>query len=528
MSRTLTTVLHLLVEALAGTGKTTTLEWCLRQKLPRGITPSPEQADIIAAAKDIFFPGSRGKKRTIAVQAFNKSISLEMESRIGDIAEVRTCNAFGHRAWSDYIGVKRLDVRSYKSSMIFRDLPAISSLPYKDRIRLESPVSDIIDLLKSNYRPGDYFAVEEYATYERCEQIARTFGIEFDSDIHQYVVDVLNISVNDEQWHKIIDYNDQLFLPLWFDIPLPKFDILGIDEVQDLNAAKQEIASRMGEQLFPIGDSHQAIYAFAGADSRSIASLSEIMGIADGNVHVLPLTETRRCSRTVVQEANRYVPDLRAHESNRIGEVGYVEESDFITTLESHIPSKEHTRMVISTTNAPLTKLAFSLIAKEVRCFIQGRDLGASLKRRITETGERDLSRAIDKADSNFEKKIIRLSRVPFPSDDKIQAVRDQQHCLHTITDKCTTIDQFNKKVDELFKEYGSPTDIRLTTAHKSKGLEARHVNIVNPHRLGVPFSKDPTPIEVEQARNLAYVAITRSEDTLHYVSPASNSEFSD
>jgi superfamily I DNA/RNA helicase len=55
-----------------------------------------------------------------------------------------------------------------------------------------------------------------------------------------------------------------------------------------------------------------------------------------------------------------------------------------------------------------------------------------------------------------------------------------------------------------------------LSTIHKCKGLEWPHVAILDPWLMPSKFAEQEW--EKQQEHNLSYVAITRAQQTLHYV----------
>ncbi len=116
-----------------------------------------------------------------------------------------------------------------------------------------------------------------------------------------------------------IDYPDMIYLPLVLDLVQKRFPLLFVDEAQDLNFAQQEMVVRAGHRLVLVGDPHQAIYGFAGADDVAMKTMEKYLGSTKRGVETYPLTVTRRCSTSVVKEAQKIVPDFHAHEDNTVG-----------------------------------------------------------------------------------------------------------------------------------------------------------------------------------------------------------------
>ena len=92
---------------------------------------------------------------------------------------------------------------------------------------------------------------------------------------------------------------------------------------------------------------------------------------------------------------------------------------------------------------------------------------------------------------------------------------RDQAETLLCILDHC---EQDPKKIafqiEKIFTD--NVEGIVFCTIHKAKGLEAKNIFILNPELLPHPMAKRDW--QIEQEMNLKYVAITRSLDTLTWV----------
>lgn len=504
----------LLVDAKAGTGKTTTAMFGLGVKVPKGMKMSDEQKEIIKLMRSF-------KWESCAAQAFNRDIAEELKGRVPEGVTAATCNSFGNTAWLAHLkrlhgDTKRVKVDAFKSNSLFREIA--TRIPYKERMKLEGSVCGLVNHCKS-------YLIDPVAEENRVRWLADRFDLDLDAQILDYVQQVFKMGLDGTN---VIDYNDQIFLPIWHGVRIPKYDLVLVDELQDLNVAKQEFAFRMaGKYIVGIGDVNQAIYGFSGADSDAMTHFSiRMLEATDSGTDLgcagytkLPLTITRRNPKSVVREANRYVPELRAADDAEEGIVESVKESSFIDDL---CEDKEG-RMILCRVNAPLASLAFRLIARNRRCFIQGKDIGSGIKSTVKSTKEDNLSRAVGKAIEKINKKIEEIQKKPFPDESKVESLKDRVYCIQFLSDGCTSIDQFCGKVDSLFKDSGAPGDHQLSSVHKSKGLEKKHVCIYKPSKLpflpGMRKNRDGTPgFQAQQERNLAYVAYTRSMYQLSFV----------
>jgi superfamily I DNA/RNA helicase len=130
---------------------------------------------------------------------------------------------------------------------------------------------------------------------------------------------VLRASNNDI---RTIDFDDMLYLPVLLDCPFDHMDFIFVDEAQDTNDIQLEVIDRLCKQvdgavaafardfnlptdkkatrLFFVGDSHQAIYGFRGANSDSMTKIRDRYNCIE-----MPLSVSFRCSQAVVAEARK-------------------------------------------------------------------------------------------------------------------------------------------------------------------------------------------------------------------------------
>ena len=87
------------------------------------------------------------------------------------------------------------------------------------------------------------------------------------------------------------------------------------------------------------------------------------------------------------------------------------------------------------------------------------------------------------------------------------------------------SIKDIEKYIDELFSDEHSP--ITLSTVHRSKGLEADRIFIIKPEDLPLTW-RNQLDWQLEQERNLLYVALTRSRSELYVVGNPSWLSFSE
>jgi ATP-dependent exoDNAse (exonuclease V) beta subunit len=96
-----------------------------------------------------------------------------------------------------------------------------------------------------------------------------------------------------------------------------------------------------------------------------------------------------------------------------------------------------------------------------------------------------------------------------------VQSRYDTISSLTTIAAGCNNVTELINRINRIYSR--SNTGICLSTIHKAKGLEANNVHIIC--RSVMPQKYAKTKSEIQQERNLIYVAITRAKHKLCYVS---------
>ena len=102
-----------------------------------------------------------------------------------------------------------------------------------------------------------------------------------------------------------IDFDDMLYMPVMYNIAFDHYNYVFVDEAQDTNDIQLEILSRLCAprcRFVAVGDPHQAIYGFRGANADSMSRISQRFGCK-----TYPLSVSYRCPKAVVREAQRYL-----------------------------------------------------------------------------------------------------------------------------------------------------------------------------------------------------------------------------
>lgn len=295
------------------------------------------------------------------------------------------------------------------------------------------------------------------------------------------------------------DYVDMVYIPTLLCLIDKKYDTLFVDEYQDMGKAQQEICYRSARRIVAIGDPNQAIYGFIGADANATQSFCNALSSTFRGVKLLPLTYTRRCGKAIVEEANKLVPELKALPEAPDGLVRKISCAEF--TPDKSLTPRD---MMICPTNAPLISLMFRLTDRGIKAYVRKSDI---VKRMCTYC-----DRYADKDIGELRKAIDRILEQAQGNSRKARMQRDQYGCLKKICERCDTPQKVVFTINGMFANDNYPGAIRLSTVHRSKGLEADRIIFWEWDRCG---QYAELPWEFQQAKNLEYVGKTRARHEL-------------
>lgn len=462
---------HLVVTARAGTGKTTTIL--------EAITRAPEEKVLVCA--------------------FNKEIQTELEKRLHRRgAEAKTLNALGYRFVREHLKSCTLDTIARAKQLQAACLPR--SLPWE----LKKRVTDIA------------YKVREIAPHTDDVKSVVEVAVRFDLinaggddaiELCRYALDCVRYACSPEGYSAgVIDFADQIFLPLRCEWVRAIYDMVVVDEAQDMSEAQLELAQgacKLSGRMVLVGDDRQAIYGFRGAATDALDTLKMALGAAE-----LKLTVTYRCPKSVVALAQQIVPDFTAHEGAPEGAVLDVEASD--------IYSAEPGDFIVSRTNAPLAKLCLGLLARGTRARIRGRDIGVGIRKLITASKARDVEGLLSWLSDYSEREQAKLARcvregsmTEGQAESKGEDVHDTCELIRALAQETESFAAVEARCDELFTDTTGPAVV-LSTTHKIKGLEADRVWM-----LTETYAPRAMCSETTEGANLRYVAITRAKQTL-------------
>lgn len=499
---------HLIVEARAGTGKTTTLvEGLKRVKgIPSSLVPSPQQAKVWESMEL-----SRETAKTICFVAFNKSIATELQQRVPSGCDAMTMHSMGFRAVQAAFG--KVAFNSYRvqdiiSELLERDIRELR----KTKPTVIKATEELVGLCKQNLANP---------TEDGLAKLCSHYEVELNGDQDEVFALVSRVIDRCKEVDKdrCIDFNDMIWLPVALNLPVTKYDLLLVDEAQDLNRCQQQLAIKAGRRLILCGDPKQAIYGFAGADAESMPRMAAILGESPAGCDTLPLTVTRRCGKAIVREAQQIVPDFEAFETNPEGKISKAMYCEKDTPRDkTYVALVEAGDFILCRVNAPLVSQCFRFIREGRKANIQGRDIGQGLISTITKLKATDIADLVGKLSDWFSGECRKENAKKNPSEQRLIGLQDRYDCLVCFTEDARTVEEVTAKIEKIFTDDKSSTGIRLSSIHRAKGLEAKRVFFLMPEGAGCPHPMAKSAWQREQESNLRYVGITRAINELVYV----------
>lgn len=523
---------HLVVRARAGTGKTTTLvqglrhikddwvcsacngegshytlppetcQWCRGSGQIRKLSPSVQQQEIWNS----LLAGDR--PLSIGFTSFGRGITDELKNRVPRGVDAMTMHSMGLRALRQrFREIEVIDNRSEEILAWIKGYPNAKVLLSR-QFELTRVIATMVKLAKQNL-------FEESWGLETFESMAAHYDVDLEDhdvdQVFQYSMAVLEHSKDVDRDGRI-DHNDMVWLPVVLDIHMPKYDMLLVDEAQDLNRCQQELALKAGRRLVLVGDEKQAIYGFAGADSEALARMITILSGTDQGCEVLPLTMTRRCGHAIVEEARRLVPDFEAAPDNPPGKISY-------STLGGggEYSSVTSGDMVLCRVNGPLVSECLRFIREGKKATIQGRDIGSGLASTVKAMKASGLGQLAQRLHEWVAKAMAKEAAKANPSTQRMINLRDRYECLLTFIDVSESVKDVIQRILDMFSD-DKGTGILLATIHRAKGLEAKRVFILRTKGASIPHPMARTEVQIEQEYNLLYVAQTRAIEELIYV----------
>jgi DNA helicase II / ATP-dependent DNA helicase PcrA len=303
-----------------------------------------------------------------------------------------------------------------------------------------------------------------------------------------------------------ITFEYMVFYPDVGVVNVTKFDLIFIDECQDLNKAQQACVSKMieeGGRFIAVGDPYQAIYGFTGADNLSFEEFKK-----RPNTMYLPLSECFRCAKDIVRFAQEIVPSIEYRRTSQAGRVRYGSYKE--------IRGDDY---VLCRLNSVLVSFCLDLIRDGNNAKVLGKSIGEDLINLVESQEAQDIQQLTLKLNGRVGRLKVALLKSGLEEADignnsRYAELADQIITINVISENSKTIGDLVKRIKSIFDP--KKPGITLASIHKAKGLEARRVFILGDALM--PLKRATLDWQARQEFNLIYVAYTRAKEELIFI----------
>lgn len=505
---------NLVIDSVAGSGKTTTLLQCLW-----------------------FIPPDQ----RVLMLSFNKSVQQTMVVKVNQMASrmvlargqavqcvVKTAHAHGLASLKQYYSTHESEyARENKSFAVAAAMNAHPDPTVHTKLKLWK--FHIASMLKMVMHLGvDCAEGVQWSDRFICE-VAAKYGIPIpvfdpraknkkkreESDAYRPYLEVLKAAYEYAlQREDNFDFDDMVYLPVRLGFAFSTYDVVLVDEAQDLSAIQVEMVAQSlnpGGRVIFVGDKNQSIYGFRGCLTDSMDVIRKRF-----EAQSLPLHTCWRCSQDVVAAARDMVPQIRARPGAPKGSAQMPKQSQLMSLLDRRDTQRSH--MVLCRTNGPLIQLTIQLQKKGVPACMRATTVCENLKSLIAQIDRAHWLHSADFLDKAQKYSVWRQGNIREQGDDGIEKF-DQLDSLITIVQSLPrsrrTMQDSVESVDRLFSKRND-NPIELLTIHQAKGLEADCVYVTATHLLPHPKCKE-VEWQLQQENNAMYIAMTRARDSLYY-----------
>jgi superfamily I DNA/RNA helicase len=516
----------LLIEALAGTGKSFVLVEICSKLRDMGI--KPDQVRLV-----VF-----GRKN-------KDDLAKKLSDRVGGLWKnsVSTLHSLSYAILREALNTdhKTFKLQNWKYEDIAANFGYIRKTEYQGKNRVYVPGNlftnssedkvreweraflDLLELLRLYCSsPSPYLeSITELVTLHNLdlpvdkklvEAAAKCLKVGLQAALENYVIDCTDMS-----W-VLWMYRDKCTgtIEKW----RSQFRMIAIDECQDTDILQLNILSLLIDPkqnfLVAVGDKYQAVYSFRGCVSDGVEKFTQLF-----NCETLPLPVNYRCGRSHLELVRKIFPNIpiEPYPEAEEGEIKIVKSSDFLSLFQDETKSY----IGVCRKNAPLLIYAIKLLAAGKPAKIKDKSLG---------------KRVLDEVDRITTKSKVPYDVATFPQiladyeakeRDRLLKYKDGEARISLLTDMLAAVlalfeayqpadfEEWTLVIDRIFDESDGRRCINLYSIHSGKGGEGDVAFILEPELM--PFShKGQTPEEKEQENNLLYVALTRPKETLALV----------
>lgn len=478
-------ILNMIVQSVAGSGKTTTLVECVK-RLPRD--------------------------KTVLLLAHNKSTKDTLRERIGNLENVKiyTLHGLGWRMFVEHFEKTPEIIEDKYKKYIFENVVELGGEVYADlnsagKMIYKANLIDMVDKSRQNLKQSEK---------EIRKLCVKKYGMALLGNECEVVEKILKWG---SEHLETVDYQDLITLPYEYGYFTKKYlaDFIMLDEAQDASVAQEDIIMRCfkrNTRLFAVGDVEQKINGWSGSDTDAFEHLKDSDKFRR-DAEEFELTTNYRCGKKIIEYAKKYSDsNIHATENAVDGEVNF----------NTSINSLKNGDMVLCRNISPLMDVYRKGISNGKKMYFRGEDLGKNLIISVSCCDGETMPEII----TNIKKRLIAtwelitnefgVDEKESMTDSRVVSLLDTIRTLELLPKTVETRDDLKLFIKDVFSDEGKD-GIQLSTIHRAKGLEADNVYIICPSL--VPSALATLDWQIEEERHLQYVMCTRPKYSLNFVS---------
>lgn len=485
----------MIINAVAGSSKTSTLV---------------EISRYIPTTKAIFL-------------AFNKHIQTHLGDKLPDGFQCRTLNSLGYEAWRKFAGTG-VELDKDKVDGIFEAVYLNTGKTDWEMAVLRGTVCKLVHTAKASGLVPEtdnpliskslipdtkdtwMALIEKFSLTNKIEEMAKG-DICYEKELtDKAIAAARDVLIKNNEELKLIDFSDQLYFPFIYNVNMPKYETILIDEMQDLSGVQLELiyaCSTANTIYLGVGDKNQSIYAWRASDDTLMEEFRKRV-----NATPFDLPICYRCPSSVVELAQVFNHKIIPWEKAIEGEVK--------TLGWDYSPSELSGKdMVVSRFNAVLLAVAADFIKARIPVRFAGREISNELKTMLRQFNCYSVGQLLSQAKIWSDEKIAYYDARD--KTDEANRVRDRFYSLKAISSLAHHTDSPSRLLPLIDTIFLGAEGVLFTTIHKAKGLEADNIYFVDRDKL--PYVRANAPDWArQQENNLLYVALTRAKKKLYFI----------
>ncbi len=406
-------------------------------------------------------------KSKILYLAYNKAIVQSVQNKLPTNCEVATLHSFGLKVIKENMTVEINPSKLYPyGTYMARDLAT------------------------------KHMAIDGKQTESSMQKTCDRFNIEYN-----FILEALHITQRSFDEVSVVSFQDMITFPSMFNLTIEPYDIVLIDERQDLSKSQFNLVNSIPrERLIMVGDDQQAVNFFAGADPFQ----AKVINSSFPSAEHFRVNETFRCPKLVIELAKQFHNNIVGSKPG-----GLVKHEDFDKVIYP-----DHS-LVISRTKAALIKMASHFIKSNISFKVKPAVLADTIKFvQHAIKNEKSVQMAISHLKDDMGKRQEEYKSLGWNQE----IVKQKYLAAIEIMNQGTTFPEIGAFCRAISFRSNNGKGPQLATGHGSKGLEAEDIFIVDRGACERIAQRCDKRWQQEAENNVNYVMATRSLKNLTYI----------